>query len=214
MKKIFEGIYREENKILTKNLLPGKNVYGEKIIRVGEEEYRVWNPYRSKMCASILKGLKFSPLNKKSKMLYLGVANGTTASHFSDMLTEGIIYGVEIAFKPMKKFVKLCEDRKNMIPIMSDANKPDEYKKIVEEIDFLYQDIAQKNQIEIFLKNIEEFYPKYGMIMVKARSIDIGEKPKKIFEKVKERIEKNYEIIEMIELSPYAKDHIAINLKI
>ncbi len=214
MKKIFEGIYREENKILTKNLLPGKNVYGEKIIKIGEEEYRIWNPYRSKMCASILKGLKFLPLNKKSKMLYLGVADGTTASHFSDILTDGIIYGVEVAFKPMKKFVKLCEERKNMIPIMGDANKPKEYKKIVEEIEFLYQDIAQKNQIEIFLNNIDKFSPKYGMIMVKARSINMAEKPKKIFEKVKEKIEKNHEIIEMIELSPYAKDHVAINLKI
>ncbi|MEM1513788.1 MAG: fibrillarin-like rRNA/tRNA 2'-O-methyltransferase [Candidatus Thermoplasmatota archaeon] len=214
MKEIFEGIYREENKIFTKNLISGKNVYGEKIIKIGEDEFRAWNPYRSKMSASILKGLKFLPLNKKSKILYLGVANGTTASHFSDIIREGILYGVEIAFKPMKKFVKLCEERKNMIPIMGDANKPEEYEKIVDEIDFLYQDIAQRGQIEIFFKNIDKFSPQYGMIMVKARSIDIAEKPKKIFENVKKKIEKNYKIIEMIELSPYAKDHVSISLKI
>ncbi|MEM2935128.1 MAG: fibrillarin-like rRNA/tRNA 2'-O-methyltransferase [Candidatus Thermoplasmatota archaeon] len=214
MKEIFNGIYKEENRIFTKNLLPGKNVYGEKIIKIGKDEFRAWNPYRSKMCAFILKGMKFFPLNKKSRILYLGVANGTTASHFSDITRDGIIYGVEIAFKPMKKFVKLCQERNNMVPIMGDANKPEEYEKIVDEIDFLYQDIAQKNQIEIFLKNIDKFSPKYGMIMIKARSIDIAEKPKKIFEKVRKKIEVNHEIIEIIELSPYAKDHVAMSLKI
>jgi len=214
MKEIFEGVYREENKIFTKNLIPGKSVYGEKIIKIGKDEFRAWNSYRSKMCAFILKGMKFFPLNKKSRILYLGVANGTTASHFSDIANDGIIYGVEIAFKPMKKFVKLCQERNNMIPIMGNANKPEEYEKIVDEIDFLYQDIAQKNQIEIFLKNIDKFSPEYGMIMIKARSIDMAMKPKKIFEKVRKKIEENHEIIEMIELSPYAKDHVAISLKI
>jgi len=214
MKEIFEGVYKENNKIFTKNLLPGRNVYGEKIIKIGGDEFRAWNPYRSKASAAILKGLKFFPFKNKSRILYLGVANGTTASHFSDIVIDGIIYGVEIAFKPMKKFVKLCEERKNMLPIMGDASKPEEYEKLVEKIDFLYQDIAQKNQIEIFTKNIEKFSPKYGMIMVKARSIAVNQKPKKIFEEVRKKLEKNYEIIEMIELSPYAKDHVAIILKI
>jgi len=48
--------------LVTKNLVPGESVYNEKRISVqkGEDkiEYRVWNPYRSKLGASILGGVK------------------------------------------------------------------------------------------------------------------------------------------------------------
>lgn len=210
MKKIFEGVYKENSKIFTKNLIPGKKVYNEKLVRKGNVEYRSWNPYRSKMAGAILKGLKYFPIKKDTKILYLGVASGTTASHFSDIATNGLVYGVEIAFKPMKNFVKLCQERKNMVPILEDANKPYKYEAIVEDVDFLYQDIAQKNQVEIFIKNMEKFDIEKACIMIKARSIDISMQPKKVFEKVKNEIGKHYEIKEAIRLNPYAKDHIAI----
>lgn len=214
MKKIAEGIFKEGKRIFTENLTPGKKVYNEKLVRYKGKEYRSWNPYRSKMAAAILNRIKEIPIGKKSRILYLGVANGTTASHFSDIATEGVIYGVEIAFKPMKKFIKLCKERKNMVPIFADANKPELYETMVEKVDLLYQDIAQKNQVEIFMKNMEKFQPDKGIIMVKARSINIATEPKKIFERVREEIERKYEIKEAIKLSPYAKDHIALSVEI
>lgn len=47
---------------VTKNMVPGESVYGEKRISVevgeGEKvEYRVWNPFRSKLAASVLAGV-------------------------------------------------------------------------------------------------------------------------------------------------------------
>lgn len=210
MKEIFDGVYKDGNRIFTENLVPGKKVYNERLLRKGNKEYRSWNPYRSKMAAAILKGLKKFPINRRSNILYLGVASGTTASHFSDIVREGVIYGIEVAFRPMKNFIKLCQERKNMLPILADANKPERYEAIVESVDVLYQDIAQKNQVEIFIKNMERFEPEHGIIMVKARSIDISMKPNQVFEKVKQEIKKHYEIEEAIKLAPYAKDHIAI----
>jgi len=210
MKEVFNGVFKEGNRIYTINKVPGKRVYNEKLLKKGGVEYRSWNPYRSKMAGAILKGLKKFPIKRDTKILYLGVASGTTASHFSDIATDGIIYGVEVAFKPMKNFVKLCQERKNMLPILADASKPESYDAIVEDIDFIYQDIAQKNQVEIFLKNMEKFDAKEGMIMVKARSIDISMPPNKVFDKVKKELRKHFEIKEAIKLAPYAKDHIAI----
>ncbi len=210
MKEIFDGVYKDGNRIFTENLIPGKKVYNERLLRKGNKEYRSWNPYRSKMAAAILKGLKKFPINRKSNILYLGVASGTTASHFSDIVREGMVYGIEVAFRPMKNFIKLCQERKNMLPILADANRPERYEAIVEGIDVIYQDIAQKNQVEIFIKNMERFEPEHGIIMVKARSIDISMKPNQVFEKVKQEIKKHYEIKEAIKLAPYAKDHIAI----
>ena len=47
---------------MTRNMVVGESVYGEKRISVDEAdgtktEYRVWNPFRSKIAAGILGGL-------------------------------------------------------------------------------------------------------------------------------------------------------------
>jgi len=194
MEKIFEGVFRK-----------GKHLY-----TYDGKKFRMWNPYRSKMAGAILKGLKDMPVRKNTKILYLGVATGTTAEHLSDIARDGIIYGVEISFKAMKKFLELCKNRNNLVPILADANKPEKYHAIIEDVDLIYQDISQKNQVDIFLKNMETFNAKNGIIMVKARSIDVSMKPEKIFEMVKKKIEKKYKLQQIIDLNPYAKDHVAI----
>jgi len=209
MKKIYEGILKEGNQIFTLNLVEGIRVYNEKILKKSGKEYRSWNPYRSKMAGAILKGAE-APIKKDSRILYLGVANGTTASHFSDIALNGMIYGVEISFRAMKDFIKLCKKRYNLIPIIADANKPEMYEAIVENVDLIYQDISQRNQVQIFLKNMEKFEPKNGIAMIKARSIDVAKKPNEVFKEVEKKIEERYKIRKAIKLSPYAKDHIAI----
>ena len=213
MKEIFEGVYIENGRIYTENMVPGRRVYNEKLMEKNGIEYRSWNPYRSKMAAAILKGMKNFPIKRKSRLLYLGVASGTTASHFSDVITEGIIYGVDIAFKPMKNFIILCRERKNMVPIIANADKPEEYDAMVENVDVVYQDIAQKNQVDIFLKNMERFDIQEGIIMVKARSMDISMEPRKVFEGVKRKLKEIYDVLEGVKLSPYARDHMAIYVK-
>ena len=50
-----------------------------------------------------------------------------------------------------------------------------------------------------------------GLLMIKARSIDVVQKPKKVFkEQEKKLIAKGFKIIEKIKLEPYEKDHIAL----
>ena len=49
-------------------------------------EYRVWNPFRSKLAAAILGGIDSIHMKPGSKVLYLGAAAGTTVSHVSDIV--------------------------------------------------------------------------------------------------------------------------------
>jgi hypothetical protein len=49
-------------------------------------EYRVWNPFRSKLAAAILGGVDQIHMPPGSKVLYLGAASGTTVSHVSDVV--------------------------------------------------------------------------------------------------------------------------------
>ena len=129
MKELFPGVFESKGKLLTKNLVPGKKVYGEKLFRVKGIEYRQWTPFRSKIAAAIKNGLKEFPIKPGSNVLYLGCAEGTTASHLSDIIgEEGVLFGVDIAERTMKKFVALCEERANMVPLLNDASKPEAFK--------------------------------------------------------------------------------------
>ena len=51
-------------------------------------EYRVWNPYRSKIAAAILGGVSDIYIRPGVKVLYLGAASGTTVSHVSDIVGQ------------------------------------------------------------------------------------------------------------------------------
>ena len=52
----------------------------------GKTEYRVWNPFRSKLVAAILGGVDKIHIKPGSKVLYLGAASGTTVSHVADIV--------------------------------------------------------------------------------------------------------------------------------
>lgn len=78
---------------MTRNLVPGESVYGEKRITIdaGEEgkvEYRVWNPFRSKLAAGILGGVESIYIAPGKKVLYLGAASGTSVSHVADVVGQ------------------------------------------------------------------------------------------------------------------------------
>ncbi len=148
-------------------------------------------------------------------MLYLGAASGTTVSHISDILTKGIIYAVEYSAKPFAKFLKLARERKNIIPILADASQPQKYSGIVEKVEFIYQDIAQRNQIEIFRENFRFFAKNksLGLIFVKARSIDSTRDPEEIYRDVINELKRDFEILNYDDMSPYHKDHIFVYVR-
>ena len=204
-------VYFKDGNVATKNLNPGISVYGEELINEGEE-YRIWNPRRSKLAAALLNGLENLELADTSKVLYLGASTGTTVSHISDIVINGRIYAVEFSPTTAKKLVRLSNQRHNIAPILGDATKPKEYLNIVEKTDLVYCDVAQPTQSELFMKNMNMFAKEDGMglLMLKARSIDVVQKPKKIFKIEEKKLkEKGFKIIEKVKLEPYEKDHLA-----
>ena len=211
--KIFE-VYEQEgkrNSILTINLTPGKQVYDERLITENNIEYREWNPRKSKLAAAILKGCPNIGIRKDDKVLYLGASTGTTPSHVSDIVGEkGFVFALDFAPRVVRELVFLCEERKNMAPLLEDANQPNKYKDKITKVDVIYQDIAQRNQSEIFLKNCELYLKNggYALLAVKARSVDVTKRPKEIFKQVRKEIEEKLTIIDERNLEPFEKDHI------
>ena len=212
LEKLFDGVFLVYGKLATKNLVPGQKVYGEDLVKIGSEEYRAWEPDRSKIGSAIKNGLKKFPIKNGSVVLYLGCAEGTTVSHLSDIVEQnGVVFGLDISAKVMHKFLYLCGTRKNLVPILADASDPYSYKKELEGVktDVLFQDISQKNQVEIFLKNARIYLKKKGtgLLTLKARSISSTENPKKIFEKEMKKLEFEFSVKQVVDLSPFQKDH-------
>lgn len=209
MKKLFEGIYSIDDALATKNFVEGTRVYGEKLIQKGGDEYRLWNPRRSKLAAAILNGLKEFPIKRNSRVLYLGAASGTTASHISDIVSGGVVYCVEFSQGPFRRLLKTSASRQNMIPILADAREPERYLNLVERCDIIYQDIAQVKQAQILIDNARHYLKDDGhiIIAIKARSIDSARGPDDVIAAEIFRLKKYFKIAEVIDLDPYGRDH-------
>lgn len=208
--KIFEVYEDKRRRLYTINLAPGKKVYGERLVKENNMEYREWNAHKSKLAAVILKKAPNIFIRKDEVVLYLGCSTGTTCSHVSDIVGKnGFVFALDFAPRVMREIVFVSENRKNMAVILADANKPKSYSDKVSQVDVVYQDIAQKNQLDIFLKNVSVFLKKEGcaLLAVKARSIDIAKKPRQIFNDIKEKLEKELTIIDYRTLEPFQKDH-------
>jgi len=213
--KIFE-VYEERNRLYTKNLIPGKLSFNEKTVIQDKIEFREWDPTRSKLAAAILKGCKNTFIRPNNIILYLGISHGYTASHISDIIgKDGLIFGVDPAPRVMRDCVFVSQERKNIIPILANANHPEEYTDKIIQPDVIYQDISQKNQADIFLNNIDLFLKQgsYALLAIKARSIDITKKPKQIFNEIRKTFEKHLIVVDYRTLEPFQKDHAFIICK-
>lgn len=210
--------------LVTKSMVPGEKVYQEKLVSVqvgarqdslGEKiEYRVWNPYRSKIAAAILGGVDSLGIAPGAKVLYLGAASGTTVSHVSDVLgPEGTVYAVEFSQRSGRDLVNMAKKRINVVPIVDDARRPLRYRMVVPMVDALFADVAQPDQARILGINAQYFLKNGGhfMISIKANCVDSTKEPKVVF---KEQVEilKSMGFLpqEMITLEPYEIDHAVV----
>lgn len=199
-------------RLVTKARVPG--IHGEKTIKILDEEYRIWDPYHSKLASLILKGTQI-PLNEDSTVLYLGAANGTTASYVSDMVSKGTVFAVEFSPRAMHDLIRASVGRMNLIPILADARHPGSYKNMVTEIDIIYQDVAQREQAQIAIWNADLFLRKGGflILIIKSRSIDSTGNTRKVISDEIEKLGAFFKIIQTINLEPFHYDHSAVIAK-
>jgi len=182
----------------------GKPVYGEPT----DGEWRRWDPSRSKVGSMIESGLD-TGLEAGDGVLYLGAANGTTASHVADF--AGPTYAVEFAPRPMREFLGVAADRENLFPLLKDARKPETYAHVVEsELDCIVQDVATTGQARVANLN-RRFLADDGRLLLalKARSEDVTRDPAAVFEEALDTLEAEYDVLDTARLDPYHDDHFA-----
>lgn len=187
----------------------GRPRFAERVVKRGPKNYRQVDPSRSKLFAAIAKGISQIGFKEDHTVLYLGASHGYTVSFLADMLSQGHIFAMDFAPRVMRDLVFLAEHKKNIAPFMADANQPQTYKDIVPQVDVVFMDIAQKNQLEIFTKNCDMFLKPggFGLLALKSRSVDVTKKPKLIFKDVRAQLEKLFTVVDYRELDPFEEDH-------
>jgi len=215
---IFIAKGTKDDALVTLNLCPGVSVYGEKRIAVEEngekKEYRVWNPFRSKIAAAIMGGVENIYITPGCKVLYLGAASGTTVSHVSDIVgPTGIVYAVEFSPRCGRDLINVAKKRPNIVPIIEDARYPQKYRMLVGMVDVVFADVAQRDQARILAINAHHFLKNDGhfVISIKATCIDSTAPPEAVFEsQVRELQQQNFKPSEQITLEPYERDHAVV----
>ena len=208
-------ILNGQKNVATLNLVVGDAVYGEKLVRNGENEYRIWDPFRSKLAAAMKKGLKKMPIGNSTKVLYLGASTGTTVSHVSDIVgNSGIVFAVEPAARVVRELIEnVASKRKNVIPINEDARRPQSYFSVFGKVDVVYCDIAQPDQTEIAISNCKAYLKAGGtmLIIIKTQSIDVTQEPRVTVAREAKKLEhSNFSVSQIIDLEPFDKDHALI----
>jgi rRNA 2'-O-methyltransferase fibrillarin len=214
--------------LVTKNLTPGESVYGEKRISVesnpnaeptsnGEEaaalktEYRVWNPFRSKLAAGILGGLDDIFIRPGAKVLYLGAASGTSVSHVADIVgPTGVVFAVEFSLRSGRDLINMATHRTNVIPIVEDARHPLRYRMLVSMVDVIFADVAQPDQARIVGLNAHNFLKVGGgvVVSIKANCIDSTAPAEQVFAREVQKLrEERIKPMEQLTLEPFERDH-------
>ncbi|MFB3887977.1 MAG: fibrillarin-like rRNA/tRNA 2'-O-methyltransferase [Candidatus Bathyarchaeia archaeon] len=203
-------------RLATRNLAPGRSVYGERLIRFEGVEYRAWDAFRSKLAGAILKGLQTVPIVPGHRVLYLGAASGTTPSHISDIVGEkGHVYCVEFAQRSLRELVdNVVAYRLNMSPFLADARMPEKYRMFIpDKVDDIYCDVAQPEQAKILADNADVFLKENGcaMLAVKAQSIDVTKPPSEVYQQeAKVLRRRGFSVEQVVDLEPYDKAHAMI----
>ncbi|KAF9462764.1 Fibrillarin-domain-containing protein [Collybia nuda] len=211
----------KDHMLVTKNLVPGESVYGEKRISIDggvegtKTEYRVWNPFRSKLAAGVLGGLDDIFIRPGAKVLYLGAASGTSVSHVADIVgPDGVVYAVEFSPRSGRDLINMAKKRTNVIPIVEDARLPNRYRMLLSSVDVIFADVAQPDQARIVIHNAQSFLKDGGhvVISIKASCIDSTMPPETIFASEVQKLKASqFKPLEQVTLEPYERDHAMVS---
>ena len=215
-----ETVLLEGRNVWTVNANPGIAVRGESLRKFRGVEHRRWDPNRSKLGAGLLRTRNDPSLllpDAGSTILYLGAGHGTTISHLHDHLCGaknrfgGRLVAVDLAPRCLRDLTYLAEHRPGLVPVLGDARKFDAWGVLIpSRVDWLFQDVAQAGQVDIFLSAVRRFLSQdgIGLLSLKAaseRHNDGGDED--IFAAAIAQLSSEVELLEHINLTGFEDQH-------
>lgn len=221
-RKISDSLRISSREIWTLNADAGNAVYGESRRKFGDQEWRRWLPARSKIAAGLLCAREnpdgLIPASGDT-ILYLGAGHGTTISHLHDIIcgtnnnARGRIIGVDIAPRCLRDLTFLAKSRPGLIPVLGDARKYTEWQVYLpNKVDWIFQDVAQSAQVDIFLGACDKFLNNGGTALLSLKAASerwTKEGEKALFQQVEAKIkDSGFEIVEAIDISRFEENHV------
>lgn len=216
------SVVRLDRKSLwTLNAVPRKAVYGESLRKFSGKEYRRWEPHRSKLAAAMLR-TEYDPAlllpNQGETVLYLGAGHGTSVSHLHDHLCGqdnrlgGRLVSVDLAPRCLRDLTFLAQKRPGLVPVLGDARRHEAWGVLIpRKVNWLFQDVAQAGQVDIFMAACRRFLAPGGMGLLSLKAASerwTGEGEAALFAEVEQRlIDAGYDVAESIELTGYEDHH-------
>jgi fibrillarin-like pre-rRNA processing protein len=201
----------ERTDLWTETVGAPPSVYGERWIEANGRDYRLFEPGRSKLAAAITRGWTGDLPRPGERWLYLGAASGTTASHVADLVgPSGRVYAVEKSVRPFARLYALSERWPNLLPILADAREPAAYSDLVADVDGVYADIAQADQLTIVRRNAELFLRAAGspvLIALKTASMGRDRAPAGHLARSEEALEDALVLAPSVKLDPFHRAH-------
>lgn len=216
------SVMKESRALWTINAVPRTAVYGESLRNFSGTEFRRWDPSRSKLAAAIMRTKDDPALllpEAGSTVLYLGAGHGTSISHLHDHLCgidnqqRGRLVAVDLAPRCLRELTHLAKNRPGLVPVLGDARKHAAWGVLLpRKINWLFQDVAQAGQVDIFIAACRRFLNKggVGLLSLKAASERwTGEGESALFDKVESTLESSgFVVDERIELTGYEDNHV------
>lgn len=204
-----DGVFLRKKYLYVTSHHPDRQERFDLFKRFGDDTYRQWDPKRSKLAAAVVHGLSQFPFKDKSKVLYLGASHGYTPSFLSDICHKGQIFSLDFAPRVVRDLVFMSEARPALFPMLADAKNPQSYSFLVPPCDVVFMDIAQKDQVKIFVKNCKMFLKPggIGMLALKARSVDASKPSSTIFNAATKELSSQMQVLQSLRLDPEQKDH-------
>ena len=172
-----------------------------------DNKWVVWNPYHSKLSAYLIAGGKNWPFVKNSKILYLGSAEGNTINYLSEICKSNSITAIDVSPVAMAELLVLARKKDNIIPCLCDAHYPEKYRVQANNPEIIYQDIAQNDQVDIFIRNCEYFKPKQAFLMLKTQSM--ANRDIDVFKTTEKKLNEIFGRVESVNINKWAKGHSA-----
>jgi len=217
-----DNVRLDRRTLWTLNAVPKNSVYGESLRRYRGAEWRRWDPFRSKLGAGIVRSKKggHSLLPEPgTTVLYLGAAHGTTVSHIHDHLCgvdnllKGRLVALDLSPRCVRDLNHLAELRPGLIPVLGDAREHGKWGHLIpRRIDWLFQDVAQAEQVNIFISACKRFLNDggTGILSLKAASERRSQRTdEEIFDSVANiLVDSGLEVKETINLSGLEQQHV------
>ena len=204
----------------SRNAVKGISLRGERLKREGRKEWRQWNPRASKLGAGLLKASKRGLLPEPgSTCLYLGSGHGTTISHLHDHVCGsnnhlgGKIVAVDISPRCIRDLICLSKVRPGIHPILSDCRKLSSISPFINaKVPWLFQDVSQSGQVEIFVEACNRFLQPQGtgLLSLKAAS---ERNTSSAFDHAEQIIQgAGFTLVERVDLQGWEEQHVLFHV--